>query len=48
MVDFIGRYYLPKLNQYQVNDLNRPITLMEIEEVNKVSNNNSNNNKPRT
>jgi hypothetical protein len=31
MDDFIDRYHLLKLNQYQVNHLNSPITPKEIE-----------------
>jgi hypothetical protein len=30
--DFLDRYHLPKLNEEQVNDLNRPISHKEIEE----------------
>ena len=33
MDGFLERYHIPKLNQEQVNDLNRPISHMEIEEV---------------
>ena len=33
MDDFLHRYYLPKLNQDQVNDLNRPINPKQIEAV---------------
>jgi hypothetical protein len=31
MDDFLDRYHLPKLNQDQINNLNRPITPKEIE-----------------
>ena len=33
MDDFLDRYHVPKLNQDQVNYLNSPISLQEIEEV---------------
>lgn len=31
MDDFLERYHVPKLNQDQVNYINRPITLKEME-----------------
>jgi hypothetical protein len=31
MVDFLDRYHVPKLRQEQVNYLNRPISLKEID-----------------
>jgi hypothetical protein len=33
MDDFLDRYHIPKLNQEQVNYLNRPMSHKEIEEV---------------
>jgi hypothetical protein len=33
MDDFLDRYHVPKVNQYQVNYLNNPITPKEIEAV---------------
>ena len=33
MGSFLDRYHLPKLNQKQINNLNRPITSKEIEAV---------------
>jgi hypothetical protein len=33
MDDFLDRYHIPKLNQEQVNYLNRPISPKEVEEV---------------
>jgi hypothetical protein len=33
MADFLDRYYLPKLNQYQIKNLNKSITLKKIEAV---------------
>jgi hypothetical protein len=33
MDNFLDRYQVPKLNQYQINHLNSPITPKEIEEV---------------
>jgi hypothetical protein len=33
MDKFLDRYKVPKLNQYQVNDLNSPISPKEIEAV---------------
>jgi hypothetical protein len=33
MDNFLDRYQLPKLNQDQINDLNSPISLKEIEAV---------------
>jgi hypothetical protein len=33
MDGFLDRYHIPKLNQEQVNYLNRPISNKEIEEV---------------
>ena len=33
MDNFLDRYQVPKLNQYQVNDLNSTISPKEIEEV---------------
>ena len=33
MDNFLDRYHIPKLNQDQVNNLNRPITCKEIEAV---------------
>jgi hypothetical protein len=35
MDKFLERYLVPKLNQDQVNDLNRPISSTEIEEATK-------------
>jgi len=35
MDDFLDRYHIPKLNQEQVNYLNRPTTHKEIEAVTK-------------
>ena len=37
MDDFPNRYYLPKLNQDQINNLSRPIIPKEIETVIKIS-----------
>jgi hypothetical protein len=34
MDKFLDRYQVPNLNQYQVNDLNSPISPKEIEAVN--------------
>jgi hypothetical protein len=31
MDNFLDRYHVPKLNQYQINDLNSPISPKEIE-----------------
>ena len=36
MHDFLDRYQIPKLNQEQVNYLNRPISPKEIEEIIKI------------
>ena len=33
MDEFLGKYNLPKLNQEEIENLNRPITSMEIETV---------------
>jgi hypothetical protein len=33
MDNFLGRYQVPKSNQYQINDLNSPISPKEIETV---------------
>jgi hypothetical protein len=33
MANFLDRYQVPKLNQHQINDLNRPISPKEIEAV---------------
>ena len=33
MDNFLDRYHIPKFNQVQVNNLNRPITCKEIEAV---------------
>jgi hypothetical protein len=33
MNDFLDRYQVPKLNQYQVNNLNSPISSKEIETI---------------
>jgi hypothetical protein len=38
MDDFLDRYHLPKLNQDQINNLNRPVTPKEAEAVIKSSN----------
>ena len=45
MDKFLEKYNLPKLNQQEIENLNRPITSMEIETVIKKS---SNIQKPRT
>jgi hypothetical protein len=37
MDDFLDRYQLPKLNQDQVDNLNKPITPKKIEAVIKIS-----------
>ena len=37
MDDFLDKYYLPKLNQDQVNHLNISITPVEIEAIIKIS-----------
>ena len=36
MANFLDRYHLQKLNQNQINNLNRPITPSEIEAVTKI------------
>jgi hypothetical protein len=36
MGNFLNRYQIPKLNQDQINNLNSPITLKEIEAVIKI------------
>ena len=43
MNDFLDNYYIPKLNQEQVNYLNRPIFSKEIEEIIKVLQNKNKN-----
>ena len=35
MDESLGKYNLPKLNQQEIENLNRPITSMEIETVKK-------------
>ena len=45
MEKFLEKYKLPKLNQEEIDNLNRPITSTEIETVIKKS---SNKQKPRT
>ena len=35
MDNFLNRYHIPKLNQEQINNLNRPIITKEIETVTK-------------
>ena len=45
MDDFLEKHNLPKLNQEEIEDLNRPITSTEIETVIKKS---FNKQKPRT
>ena len=48
MDKFLGKYNCPKLNQEETENLNRPITSMEIEAVIKNNQKYSNKQKPRT
>ena len=45
MDKFLERYNLPRLNQEEIENMNRPITSIEIETVNKILPTNKN---PRT
>ena len=36
MVEFLEKYNFPKLNKEEIENLNRPITSMEIEAVTKI------------